>query len=276
MDNLPSKSILFLCALLFIVKSPAQTPFKENTFDEYAYPSSILDETYSQIIKERSREQFPNARTLKVASFLTTDSPRNVVSYYSKLSGQRFFKYGNFFTYVFSEIDEKAATRIDVYPVEIAKTYNHFWPTRIDLYIIRYPIRVKFPQGLDQTKEELKNRVGRLYFEGKLRKDIARLDMEEIGPDAKVYVIETDESFYKVTQFFRRRYGRFEVIQMRDQDMWVRQAEFDASWAVQLKADEIQLVIRIEENPLVIDRHGNSQLYKGKVFIKYIFWKQEK
>ena len=266
---------LFLTAAMGCPDADAQTPFKENTFEEYAYPNSIQDEHYTRIIEERSRQQFPNARTLRVASFLTKDRPREVVSYYSQLSGQRFFKYGNFFTYVFSEIDGKAATRIDVYPVEIAKTYSHFWPTRVDLYIIRYPIRVRFPQGLDQSIEELNKRVGRLYFDGELRKDIARLDMEEIGPDANVYVIETDESFYKVTQFFRNRYGRFEVIQMRDQDMWVRQAEFDASWAVKLLPDEIQLIVRIEENPLVIDRHGNSQLYKGKVFIKYIFWKQE-
>ncbi|MDZ7723364.1 MAG: hypothetical protein U5R06_11315 [candidate division KSB1 bacterium] len=275
MLNAFQKAFMFVVLILACNSVHGQTPFKENTFDEYAYPGCVKDEQYTRIIEKRSRQQFPNARTLLVASFLTTDRPRQVVSYYSKLSGQRFFKYGNFFTYVFSEIDGKAATRIDVYPVEIAKTYSYFWPTRIDLYIIRYPIRVKFPQGLDQSKEELKQRVGRLYFDGRLRKDIARLDMEEIGPDAEVYVIETDESFYKVTQFFRHRYGRIEVIQMRDQNMWVRQAEFDASWAIRLEADEIQLVIRIEENPLVIDRHGNTQLYKGKVFIKYIFWKQE-
>jgi len=212
---------------------------------------------------------------MMVASYITTDWPRKVVDYYSQLSGQRFFKYGQFFTYIFSEIDDKPATRIDIYPVPLAKTSRTFWPTRVDLYIVRYPISVDLENGITQNKEELKNKVGRLFFDGTLRIDIALLDMEELGSTAQVYVIETDESFAAVSSFFRRRYGGFHVTAVRDGDVRAFQGEFDATYAVGLDPEEKQLLVNIEENPLVIDRVGNSQIYKGKVFIKYIFWDKE-
>ncbi len=269
------KNLVSFIFLLTSAQVLAQLPFKESTFNDYAYPKSIKDEQHTRAIRNRASSQFPHARTMMVASYITTDWPRKVVDYYSHLSGQRFFKYGQFFTYIFSEIDNKPATRIDIYPMALAKTSRTFWPTRIDLYLIRYPISVDLEKGITQTKEELKNKVGRLYYDGILRTDIALLDMEELGSGATVYVIETDKSFAVVSSFFRRRYGGFHVTAVRDGDVRAFQGEFDATYAVGLNPKEKQLIVNIEENPLVIDRVGNSQIYRDKVFIKYIFWNKE-
>lgn len=271
------KQILFglfvvLCSSTLFAQR--QIFFKESTFEEFAYPNGMFDESHKTLIEANAKAQFPNARTLMVASYVTMDEPRTVVSHYSNLCGQRFTKEGDLFTYIFSEIDGTPATRIEIYPMKVSRVHHAFWPTRIDLYIIRYPLAVKLLDDLDHSKDELKERVGRFYYEGELREDVSKLDMEELGPDAQVYVIDTKDSFDQVHRHFRRRYGAFRVRLASDGDLLTRDFEIDVSHILGPDDQDKELHVYVEENPIVIDRIGNSQVYRGHVFIKYVFWQK--
>ena len=127
----------------------------------------------------------------KVRSYVTLDKPRQVVSHYSNLCGKRFQKYNERFTYVFSEINNTPATRIEIYPIEMGRIHKEFWPTRIDIYLIRYPITVVRDPNEDRSIETLERRIGRFLYPGKLKEDVALLNMEEFGADSEVFVIET-------------------------------------------------------------------------------------
>ncbi len=251
----------------------AQILFRESTFKDFKYPKGTLDEKYTQVLDHRSRYTFPKARVLKVASYVTQDNPRQVVSYYSQLSGQRFEKQGDFLTYIFSKVNELPASRIEIYPIPNMRIQKQFWPTRINLYIISYPISVSLPQGLNRSIEDLRERAGSFTYDGVMREDVARLANEELGPDADVYILSTTDSFEKVYSFFRRKIRPLYVRAARDGDVSVRDFEFDATRAVGLDRKEQELYIRVEENPMVTDAKGNSQIYLDHVFIKYKFWK---
>jgi hypothetical protein len=255
-------------------KEPVRLYLKESTFQAFSYQNGSIDENYTEVLQAKTRQQFPNASTIQVASFITMDRPRTVVYYYANLCGQRFLKEGERFTYVFSEIDGQAATRVEIYSMEIARVHNEFWPTRINLFFIQKPL---FVAGADQSKrsaEDLKARIGPFYYDGNLAEDIARLDMEEIGPNAEVYVIDTEDDFESVHLFFRRLYGAFYVRMAMDGDLLNRDFEIDITHALGAGDLNKDLFVSAEENPIIMDRNGNSQVYRGHVFIKYVFWKK--
>ena len=249
--------------------------FKESTFDQFAYPGAELDKAYTAAIKQQSIVQFANARFRRVESYVTLDKPRKVVSYYSNLCGKRFQKRGERFTYIFSEIDNIPATRIEIYPIAMGRIHQEFWPTRIDLYMIRYPLAVKVNLDENRSLETLKERIGRYCYDGTLKEDIALLYTEELGPKAEVFVIETEDDFEDVYLFFRRIYGPFRVRPARDGDLLTRDFEIDISGALGADAQNKNLFLFVEENPLIADRNGNTQVYRNKVFIRYVFWEKE-
>jgi hypothetical protein len=268
--------IAIICFFLFNFSyqvSYGQLFFKEYNFDKFKYPAGVLDQDYTQVITARIKKQFPETRSLKIASYITADDTRTAVAHYSRLCGQRFYKIGDRFIYVFSEINHEPATKIEIYPVRVSRLPKEYWPTRIDLCIVKYPLSTNSVEKPNRTFDDLKKIAGRLAYEGKLEEEIALLEIEELGPDAEVYVVSTQNSFEKVYNFFRRRYGRFRVIPARDGDMWARDFEFDATRALRYDRKQNELHIRVDENPLITDREGNSQVYRGFVFIYYIFWR---
>ncbi len=247
--------------------------FKESTFDQFAYPDAELDKEYTEAIKQQSKIQFSKAGFRRVESYITLDKPRKVVSYYSNLCGKRFQKRGERFTYIFSEINNMPATRIEIYPAEMGRIHREFWPTRIDLYMIRYPLTVDVDLDKDRSIEGLTRRIGRFVYENAtLKEDIALLYMEELGPKSEVFVLETSDDFEEVYKFFRRRYGPLRVRPARDGDLLTRDFEIDVSGALGAEDQYKELHVFVEENPLIADRTGNTQLYAGKVFIRYVFW----
>ncbi|MBN2410322.1 hypothetical protein JXQ31_01445 [candidate division KSB1 bacterium] len=265
---------IYSVILIFFFNKPVngQIFFRETTFNEFNYPSGILDTDFVDYLLKREKLKFPKARTMHIVSYLTEDDPRTVVAYYSRLCGQRFYKLGDRLIYAFSEINKLSASRIEIYPVKNPRLANNFWPTRIDLFLISYPVAVGASENFNRTLDDLKAKAGSLTYEGELREDIAQLEIEELGPDAEVFVIATDNSFEKVHAFFRRRYGRVRVIPAMDGNVSMRDFDLDATRAAGLNRKDTELYIRVEENPIIIDRSGNSQVYHGYTFIKYIFW----
>jgi hypothetical protein len=280
-----TRRTIFLSMIIFAVvfcnsncksQEMPSVAFKESTFDLFRYANGRLDTVHEKIMVARTEATFKDARIKQVASYLTKDDPRMVVAHYTRLSGQRFYKMGDRFIYTFSEIKKKPASRIEIYPVPIARIQKEYWPTRIDLVLLNKPVKMRVPQSFDWTIEDLKIRAGDLCFPGTLREDIALLEMEETGPKAEIYVIATAEPFESVYTFFRRRVGRIYVINARDGDLNVRDFEIDATSALELEKENQELHIRVEENPVVSDQEGNSQNYLGYTFIKYTFWKNLK
>lgn len=268
-------AFLMCIAASDVVAMQRQIYFKETTFKQFAYPNGIADDEYTAIIRKRSAKQFPKAKTHIIKSYISNDKPRTIIEYYTQLSGQRFFKEGDRFIFVFSQITDQPATRIEIYPVPIARIHREFWPTRIDLYVIRYPIVGDMPEQLNRKPDELKKRVGRFFYDGELREDIARLDMEQSGPGSEIYVIATRDDFEKIYRFFRRKLKSFPVRPARDGDMLTRDFEVDISRAGGVDSAGKDVYVAVEENPVVMDGTGNSQLYRGWVFIRYTFWDKE-
>ncbi|RPI01062.1 MAG: hypothetical protein EHM72_07465 [Calditrichaeota bacterium] len=248
---------------------------KETTFNQFAYPEGQIDEAYTQLITAQAKALFANAKTMLVESYITADKPRKVVYYYSNLCGQRFIQEGDRFTYVFSQINGKPATRIEIYPMKIARIHREFWPTRINLYLVHNPLSVAIPENLNRSVVELKKRTGSYLYPGNMREDIARLDMEEMGKEAEIYIIDTEDDFESVHLFFRRLYGAFRVRMAMDGDLFTRDFEIDVSHSLTPEDWDKDLFVMVEENPIIAERNGNTQIYRGHVFIKYIFWKKD-
>ncbi len=279
-----AKKTFIKCCLLWLLMFLALTPnstfaieklfFKESTFTKFIYPDGVYSEQYTELIRTRMQKAFPRATLLKVASYITRDNSRTVVNYYAQLSGQRFFKQGDRFFYVFSEINGQPASRIEIQPIPVAKMQPSMWPTRIDLVIVSYPIKVANTKELNRSIDDLRKKVGKLcYTNGVLREDVAQIEMEDLGPTAEVWVVATRDPFNKVYTFFRRRYGRIGYLPARDGEIYTRDFEIDATRAVGLNRKEQELHIRVEENPMVTDNAGNSQVYMGYTFIQYTFWR---
>jgi hypothetical protein len=270
--------VLFLAAPVISVLALQRTQvfFNKSTFEQFAYPDAELDEAHTNAIKQQSMVQFKKARERLVKSYVTLDKPRKVVSYYANLCGKRFQKRGERFTYVFSEIDGQPATRIEIYPAAMGKMHREFWPTRIDLYIIRYPLTVDIELEEGRSLERLEERIGRYVYEnGSLKEDIALLYTEELGSDSEVFVIETDDDFQTVYNYFRRRHGGIRVHTASDGDLLTRDFEVDISRALGPDDQDKELHLFVEENPLIADPTGNALLYNNKVFIRYVFWKKK-
>ena len=246
--------------------------FREATFEKFMYPNGTLDQQLTEALLSRTEKVLKNARVGHLASYVTKDEAHAVVAYYNRLSGQRFFKKGDRFIYTFSEIDGLPASRIEIYPIPIARLQQEFWPTRIDLVLIQNTVSMRVPPSLKRTVENLKSKVGNLFYEGTLREDIAMLEMEEAGKGAEIFVVSTNESFESVYTFFRRKLGRIYVINARDGNLNVRDFDVDATSALGLDREKQELYVRVEENPVVADREGNSQHYMGCTFIQYTFW----
>ena len=58
-----------------------------------------------------------------------------------------------------------------------------------------------------------------------------------------------------------------------DGEIYTRDFEIDATYS--LPNPDRVLHIRVDENPMITDNKGNSQVYLGYTFIKYIFWPAE-
>jgi len=275
-SSLSVKLLFFVNSIIivFFFNFPVngQIFFRETTFNEFHYPNGLLDNDFVEFLSQGEKLKFPKARTMRIASYLTEDDPRTVVAFYSRLCGQRFYKTGDRLIYAFSEINHMSASRIEIYPVKNPRLAENFWPTRIDLFLISYPVAVTVSENFNRTLDDLRAKAGSLTYEGELREDIALLEIEELGPDAEVYVVATENSFEKVHAFFRRRYGRVRVIPAIDGNVSMRDFDLDATRAAGLNRKETELYIRVDENPIIIDRSGNSQVYHGYTFIKYIFW----
>ena len=147
---------------------------------------------------------------------------------------------------------------------------------RITLFYITYPIIVDLADRSQLTLDDLKKKSNQLFYDSDklvLRNDLSLLAMEEMGPNAEVYVLITEDTIDQVYRFFRRRYrGYLAVRSGIDGNVYTRYFEFDASRTVGLDPDEMQLIIQVEENPMIFDRDNNSQVLKGHVLIRYIFW----
>ena len=269
--------ILIVCCRLSAQKSdePRQLYLKETTFRAFAYPNGNLDQPYTDLLVNYSRRQFPEASEILVESYITADKLRPVVLYYGKLCGQRFSQMGNHFTYIFSEIDGKPAARVEICPMEIGRIHREFWPTRVNLYLIRKPIVAGPDQQLNRSIDDLQKRIGNYcYTNGILHEDVARLEWQEYGADSEVFVIDTKDDFETVHLFFRRLYGAFFVRMAMDGDLFTRDFEIDISHALGAADMDKDLIVNVEENPIIIDKENNSQFYRGHVFIKYVFWKK--
>ena len=265
-------TIVFIL-FVYVNHANSQIPFNQKTFNDFAYTNGVHDEEYSLLLETRSNYSFPNSEFTKAASYVTRDNSRDVVDHYAQISGQRFERIGDRFIYIFSKINEAPANRIEIQPIPHLRIPKNLWPTRINLYIITYNIKDFLPKGQSRSIEDLKGLAGRLTYNGIVRDDIAHLEQEELGNDADCYIIETKDSWEMVYQFFRRRYGRLYVRRARDGDVWVRNFEFDGTTRAGLNRDELELFIRVDENPIIRDQHGNAQVYSGSTFIKYTFWK---
>ncbi|MBN1561325.1 hypothetical protein JW998_13815 [candidate division KSB1 bacterium] len=276
LECLSAALLFYLCSHQSCLAQDRQIFFLESTFAEFAYPNGELDEQFTRMLEQQSFGQFPKAGLRMVASYITIDKPRRVVSYYSGLCGKRFQKRGERFTYIFSEMGDVPASRIEIYPVVMGRIHHEFWPTRIDIYLIRFPISIDATLPIGRSAENLAQRIGSFYYPGVLREDIALIDMEQFGAKSEVYVIETTDEFDVVYQFFRRQYGGIAVRPAHDGDMLTRNFEIDISRALGEGDQDKLLYLYVEENPLVTDRTGNSQIYRGKVFMRYVFWQKSK
>jgi hypothetical protein len=281
MKSLTAGRLAAVLIIIFFQQLAAQTTngmvrlyLRESTFKAFSYKNAAIDPKYTEVLQARAKQQFSDACTIQVESYVTMDKPRTVVYYYANLCGQLFLKEGDCFTYVFSEIEGRPATRIEIFPMEIGRIHSEFWPTRINLYLIQKPLFVAVSDHLSRSADDLKKRIGSFYYKGKLAEDIARLEMESLGPDAEVFVIDSENDFETIHLFFRRLYGAFYVRTSMDGDLFTRDFEIDISHALGAGDLNKDLFISVEENPMVYDRDGNSQVYRGHVFIKYVFWKR--
>jgi hypothetical protein len=272
------KYLLKSACLLVIVSVGFTEPsrfFRQETFDSYIYPESHSDSSHRKYLLKKLKKRFPDARSIQVQSHVTHDDPNKVVLYYTRLSGQRFYKKENGFLYVFREIEGEPTSHIAISKLPIPFIKPNQWPTRIDMVLVNFPISFNADQELSRTWEDFENKVGRLAYKGELREDLATIEMSSIETPAEIFIIATKDPFYNVQSFFRRRLGRLWVIPARDGDLFVRDFEVDATRALGLDRDEVECHIRAEENPIFTDQQGNSQTYLGFTFIKYIFWHNE-
>lgn len=255
----------------------AKAPFfNPSTFDQFMYPDARLDSVCSKKLSTRIRDRFPEARTITVKSLLTRDQPAKVILHYTRLTGQPFNHRDGRFIRSFAKKDGYPLSRIDVSSVPVPYLSEDYWPTRIDLVLTILPVDHQGWTHKTLSRQELKSKAGRLVYDGQVFKEVTFNEQVDLGSQARVLVIGTQDPFYNVLLFFRRRIRRrIRVIPARDGDLYVRYFEVDATGSAGLDRSREELHIRVEENPLVIDQNGNSQNYLGWVLIKYILWNNE-
>ena len=273
-QRLIARAVWVLLILTSYGPAGAQLAFKEVNFDSFQYPGAIPDRAATLQHRAEMEALFPRASFLRVGVTFTWDNIRQVVTHFTQMSGQRFDETGDrSYRHVFSHINELPASSIEISPVPIARCQDIYWPTRIVVTMIRYPIASENGVRLQRSLEELEGRISRLCYPGELREDVALVEMEAFGPEAEVYIVATQDPFHRVYRFFRRRVGRLYVIPAIDGDISTQNFEFDATAAARLNPSEIELYIRVEENPMVTDSDNNSQIYFGYTFIYYTFWR---
>jgi len=266
--------ILFCLVLTQWITSLAQSVLSPENFSQFLYPGAKPDPVAIKFLDQKILTDFPHAKPLKLTSLVTDIAWQKVVAYYTILTGIPFRQVGSHFFFTFTYRNGIPVDYIEVCPIEILRSSTDFWPARINLVLLSFPLQgvAHPPQPASTTFRPL---IGRLWYPGTVRDDLATLKMDELGSDAQVVVMVTDDAFEKVYSFFRRNYGRIYIVNGRRGDIMERDFEFDASNALATRKKGKELHVRVDENPMLVDREGNSEYLQGKCLIQYILWPVE-
>jgi hypothetical protein len=246
--------------------------FLPSTWRQYVYAAAREDSSYTRWLTGEFRKMYPQSQRVQIKSLVTSHSLSQVLTHYALLSGGLCDKMGDRFVFMFSRWDEKPASRIEVFQETLPRLQPSAWPVRINLILLEFPLAPAAVQ-LNRSTSQVRNRLERLYYNGRLREDIASIKAQELGPEADVYVIETTDNFEMVYNHFRSRSGRrIYVVQGRQGDMPARDFELDGTRVLRNNLDGHELIIRVDENPTIVDSQGSSRQFLDRVFIQYIFW----
>jgi hypothetical protein len=274
-------NIRFMILLFFYTMVVSGQPkpfvkFNPSTLEQYYYPGATFDADHTEWLTGYLRQYYPNIHIVQVISMMTTAPLNAVVAHYAILSGRLCCKEGERFVYVFSHRNEKPTSRVEIYQNPVPRLRRECWPVRVNIIYLEFPLTAP-SNVLNRPLLKIRQNLESLYFEGKLREDIAAIKMSELGPDAEVIVIETDDPFEKVYSFFRSRSRRrIYIIQARSETGYMRDFEFDASHIISGRKKDKVLIIRVDENPTITDSQGSAQIFNGHIFIQYIFWPHKK
>ncbi len=266
---------MLLFSLLFFSSLPGsgQEVHPRFTFSGLLYPAAQYDSMATREWKEHLSQQHPHATDIQVFCMIAPDSLMRVVSYYAILTQRRYEMVDGHIIFPFKKSQGGYTEGIEIYSQPIPRINPKFWPTRIALIQIKFPLRAS--TTLKRSLQTLREKAQQFYYEGRLREDIAAILLEELGERAEVFVIDTSDSFEQVYQFFQRRYGRIRIISVFNEDIRERDFEIDVTARSKNQLSNKELHIRVLENPLITDVDGNSLRYKGHVFIQYTFWQKE-
>ncbi len=266
--------VVVLCLLIICAEGrtgSAQKLLTPETFQEFLYPGAKPEPAAIKALDQKILTTFPDARPVKLTSLLTPTAWQKVVAYYTIMTGLPFRQIGPRFYFIFSSRNGIPTDYIEVCPIQILRGSSDFWPARINLVLLSFPLAGLTPAS-QPTTSELKPLTGRLWYPGQTRNDLAALKNHELGAGAQVLIILTEDSFDKVYSFFRRNYGRIYIVNAHREHFSERDFEFDASSALSTRRHGKELHIRVEENPLLVDREGNSERLLGKCLVQYTFW----
>jgi hypothetical protein len=264
--------LLGLSGWLFGQTDAKPVKFLPSTWRQYQYSAASDDSTYTRWLTEQLKKRYLTSQRVQIKSMVTTHSLSQVLTHYALLSGRLCDKLGDRFVFTFSRWEEEPASRIEVFQEALPRLQPSAWPVRINLILLEFPL-APGAVPLNRSMSQVRSRLEKLYYNGRLREDIASIKAQELGPEAEVYVIETTDHFEMVYSHFRSRSGRrIYVVQGRQGDMPARDFELDATRALRNNKDGHDLIIRVDENPNIVDSQGNSRQFLDRVFIQYIFW----
>jgi len=270
------RHIVFLLSLLAgaLSAQPVPQPLKllPSTWKEYQYAAAKDDSAYTRWLIGYLRATYPSSQRLQAKSMVTTHTLSQVLTHYALLSGRLCDKVGDRFVFTFSRWDEKPASRVEVFQENQPRLVSSTWPVRINLVLLEFPL-APAAVPLNRPLSQVRSKLERLFYNGRLREDIASIKAQELGPDAEIYVIETSDPFEQVYNHFRSRSGRrIYVVQGRQGELATRDFELDVTRVLRDNKDGSELILRVDENPTVMDSQGNSRQFLDRVFIQYIFW----
>jgi hypothetical protein len=266
--------ILLLCLSGWLYSQPATQPLKflPSTWKQYHYGPATEDSTYTRWLLEEFRKMYPQSQRVQIKSMVTQHTLSQVLTHYALLSGRLCDKIGDRFVFTFSRWDEKPASRIEVFQETLPRLQPSAWPVRINLILLEFPLAPAAVQ-LNRSMSQVRNRLERLFYNGRLREDIAAIKTQELGAEAEVFVIETADNIEQVYSHFRSRSGRrIYVVQGRQGELPTRDFELDGTRVLRNNKEGQELIIRVDENPTVVDSQGNNRQFLDRVFIQYIFW----
>jgi hypothetical protein len=265
-------NLLFILAVSAFGQQKPFIKFNASTLEQYSYPGASMDAGHTSWLSEYLLRYYPNIQTVRVVSMITTAPINTVVAYYAILSGRLCYKEDGRFIYAFSHRNEKPTSRVEIYQYAVPRLRQECWPVRINIIYLEFPLTVS-DKILNRSFLKIQQSLERLSYEGKPREDIAAIKTSELGPEAEVIVIETRDSFDKVYSFFRSRSGRrIRIVQARSETGFMRDFEFDASNILSGRHKNMDLIIRVDENPTITDSQGSAQIFHDRIFIQYIFW----